>query len=207
MAKKQDTFYFDTFEGCAQHAVDAAAILRRCITEYDPDNLSPVIEEIHRTEHDADRKKHDMMNALAKAFITPIERDDIMVLSQCLDEVVDKIEDVVLRLYCDNIRTIRPEIDEAVAVVEQCCSEMKDMMADFRNFRRSKTLKEKIIRINTLEEKADSIFIQNMRLLHTSETEPLEIIVWRDIYRYLEQVTDACEHVADVCERVIMYNT
>ena len=207
MAKKQDTFYFDTFEGCAQHAVDAAAILRRCITEYDPDNLSPVIEEIHRTEHDADRKKHDMMNALAKAFITPIERDDIMVLSQCLDEVVDKIEDVVLRLYCDNIRTIRKEMFEVVDIVEKCCNELLEMMKDFADFKHSKTLKERIININTLEEDADKVFIRNMHQLHTTVENPLEIIVWRDVYRYLEQCADACEHVADACERVLMNNT
>ncbi len=207
MAKKQDTFYFDTFAGCAQHAVDASKILRKCIDSYDPDNLAAILDEIHTTEHDADMKKHDMMNVLAKAFITPIERDDIILMSQCLDEVVDKIEDVVLRLYCDNVRSIRQEMLAAVDVVEQCCLEMKDMMEDFRNFRKSKTLKARIININTLEEKADKIFIDNMRKLHTSETEALEIIIWRDVYRYLEQCTDACEHVADVCERVLMNNT
>ena len=207
MAKKQDTFYFDTLTACAAHAVEASQILRRCITDYDPDNLSSMLDEIHKVEHDADMKKHEMMNVLARAFITPIERDDIILLSQCLDEVVDKLEDVVLRLYCDNIRSIRPEMVEAVDVVEKCCAEMELMMVDFRNFRHSKTLKDRIITINTMEEEADRIFISNMRKLHTSETSPLDIIIWRDVYRYLEQCADACEHVADVCERVLMNNT
>ena len=64
-------------------------------------------------------KKHEVVNVLMKAFITPIERDDIMLLSQCLDEVVDKIEDVVLRLYCDNIRSIRPEMIGVVDIIEE----------------------------------------------------------------------------------------
>ena len=207
MAKKQDTFYFDTFRACAQHAVDASMTLRKCITNYDPDNLGAILDEIHNTEHDADMKKHELMNVLAKAFITPIERDDIVLLSQCLDEVVDKIEDVVLRLYCDNVREIRPEMLDAVDVVERCCSEMLLMMEDFSNFRHSKTLKERIIRINTMEEEADKLFIENMRKLHTSETDTLKIIVWRDVYRYLEQCADACEHVADACEKTVMSNT
>ena len=182
MAKKQDTFYFDTFAACAAHAVEASQILRRCITDYDPDNLSSMLDEIHKVEHDADMKKHEMMNVLARAFITPIERDDIILLS-------------------------RPEMVEAVDVVEKCCAEMELMMVDFRNFRHSKTLKDRIITINTMEEEADRIFISNMRKLHTSETSPLDIIIWRDVYRYLEQCADACEHVADVCERVLMNNT
>ena len=207
MAKKQDTFYFDTFAACAAHAVEASQILRRCITDYDPDNLSSMLDEIHKVEHDADMKKHDLINVLVKAFITPIEREDIMLMSQCLDEVVDKLEDVVLRLYCDNVRSIRPDMAESVDVVERCCKEMLLMTEDFADFRHSKTLKERIININTMEEEADKLFIASMRRLHTSETDPLEIIIWRDIYRYLEQCADACEHVADACEKVLMNNT
>ena len=207
MAKKQDTFYFDTVISCAEHAVQASKILRKCITDYNPDGLDSVLEEIHKTEHDADMKKHELMNVLSKAFITPIERDDIILLSQCLDEVVDKLEDVVLRLYCDNVRVIRPEMLDAVDVVEKCCTEMRVLMDDFSDFKHSKTFKGRIITINTLEEEADRIFISNMRKLHTSETNTLEIIIWRDIYRYLEQCADACEHVADACEKAFMNNT
>ena len=97
MAKKQDTFYFDTFTSCAEHAEEASRILRKCIDNYDPDNLSGSLDEIHKVEHDADMKKHELINVLAKAFITPIEREDIMLMSQCLDEVVDKLEDVFVK--------------------------------------------------------------------------------------------------------------
>lgn len=207
MARKQDSFYFDTFTACAEHAVEASRLLRRCIADYDPDNLELILREIHETEHAADMKKHELMNVLAKAFITPIEREDIMLLSQCLDEVVDKMEDVVLRLYCDNIRSIKPEMIAVVDVLERCCSEMHAMIKEFSNFRHSRTLRDKIIAINTLEEEADALFIHNMRVLHTEETDPIAIIVWRDVYRYIEQCADACEHVADACEKIMMSNT
>ncbi len=207
MAKKQDSFYFDNFVSCAEYAVQATEILRKCISDYNPDGLDSTLSAIHDIEHAADIKKHEVVNVLMKAFITPIERDDIMLMSQCLDEVVDKIEDVVLRLYCDNIRSIRPEMIAVVDIIEECCSEMKLMMEDFRDFRHSKTLKERIIKINTLEEDADKAFISNMRKLHTTEENPFEIIIWRNVYHYLEQCADACEHVADVCERILMSNS
>ena len=207
MARKQDSFYFDTFTACAEHAVEASRLLRRCIADYDPDNLELILREIHETEHAADMKKHELMNVLAKAFITPIEREDIMLLSQCLDEVVDKMEDVVLRLYCDNIRSIKPEMIAVVDVLERCCSEMHAMIKEFSNFRHSRTLRDKIIAINTLEEEADALFIPNMRVLHTEETDPIAISVGRDVYRYIEQCADACEHVADACEKIMMSNT
>ena len=34
-----------------------------------------------------------------------------------------------------------------------------------------------------------------------------EIMVWREIFIYLEKCVDACEHVADTVESVVMKNS
>ena len=47
------------------------------------------------------------MDNLARAFIVPIEREDIASLGDNIDEVVDKLEDVLLRLYINNVQEIR----------------------------------------------------------------------------------------------------
>jgi len=69
------------------------------------------------------------------------------------------------------------------------------------------TLHGLIIEINALEEEGDRLFIDSMRKLHTEEEDPIQIIAWREIYSYLEKCCDACEHVADIVESVIMKNT
>ena len=46
------------------------------LKDFDPDNLTARLAEIHKEEHGADEKKHELMNVLAHAFITPIERED-----------------------------------------------------------------------------------------------------------------------------------
>ena len=83
----------------------------------------------------------------------------------------------------------------------------KEMLEEFPRFKNSKKLHEKIVNINTLEEKADQLFISSMRNLHTTCDDPVMIIVWREIYIYLEKCVDACEHVADTVESVIMKNS
>ena len=75
---------------------------------FDPDELPRHIDEMHSLEHAADTRKHEMLDVLAKAFITPIEREDIIDLSHCIDNMTDKIEDVFLRLYTNNIREMQP---------------------------------------------------------------------------------------------------
>lgn len=207
MGSKQNSFYFDNFIACADYSCKAAQLLDKGMRQFDPAQIGDMIEEMHEVEHAGDEKKHELLNVLAKAFITPIEREDIILLGQNIDEVTDKIEDVLLRMYCNNIKSVRPDALELVAVVIECCNELKEMLEEFPRFKNSKKLHEKIVNINTLEEKADQLFISSMRNLHTTCDDPVMIIVWREIYIYLEKCVDACEHVADTVESVIMKNS
>ena len=207
MAKKQDMFYFDNFCACADYSCQAACLLERTMRDFDPVRIKEKLDEMHAIEHAADVKKHELLNVLVKAFITPIEREDIILLSQNIDEVTDKIEDVLLRLYCNNIQSILPEALDLVSVVIRSCEEMRTLLSDFSDFKRSKQLHDHIVNINTLEEEADELFVSSLRTLHTTSSDPIQIIVWREIYIYLEKCVDACEHVADTVESVIMKNT
>ena len=207
MAKVQDSYYFDTFSACAEDACRAAHLLEAMMQNFQPANIRQELDEIHKIEHSADEKKHELQSVLVKAFITPIEREDIILLSQSIDEITDKIEDVMLRLYCNNVQTIRPDAIEMGAVLIHCCEEVRKLIDEFADLRRSKKLREYIIHINTMEEQADKLFIDSMRRLHTSTSDPIEIISWREIYIYMEKCADACEHVADAVESVIMKNS
>ncbi len=207
MAKKQDAFYFDTFVEAVDCACRAATILDETLHDFNPEKLPQQMNVIHEVEHEADCKKHALMEALAKAFITPIEREDIMLLSQNIDDLVDKIEDVLIRLYCDNVRTIRPDALLTSGLIVKSCSAVRQLMVEFADFKHSKKLRQLIIDINTLEEDADRQFIQSIRDLHVNSSDPMEVFCWHELYRYLEHCVDACEHVADIVEGVIMKNT
>jgi uncharacterized protein len=207
MAKKQDDFYFQNFITCAEFSSQAAHLLKGILSDFHPEETKKRLDELHAIEHAADEKKHELNDKLVKAFITPIEREDIASLSQQIDNLTDKIEEVFIRIYINNVSKIRPEALEMLDIVIRCCEEICGLMREFANFRRSKELKDRIIRINSLEEEADRLYIANMRALHSEEKDVLEIIAWREIYSYLEKCADACEHAADVVEGVVMKNS
>ena len=206
MAKHQDSFYFDTFLACAEDACKAAHLLESTMREYHPESIREKLDEMHAIEHGADEKKHALLNALVKAFITPIERDDIYDLSRNIDDMTDKIEDVLQRLYCNNIQTIRPDALKMTATLIRCTEEVKTLLGKLPDFKRDRTLHEHIITINTMEEEGDRLFLACMRELHETCSDPIEVIAWREVYHYLESCLDACEHVADSVESVIMNN-
>lgn len=207
MAKKNDDFFFQNFIQCADFSLQAASMLKKSFKTFNPALLKEQLDDLHEIEHSADVKKHEMKSALVKAFITPIEREDIMMLSQNIDDVTDCIEDVLLVVYVNNVSVLRTDAIPFTELIIQSCQMLLDTLAEFSDFKKSKTLNQKMINVNSLEEEADKLYIQSMRKLHIESNNPLEIIAWREIYSALEKCTDACEHVADVIEEILMKNS
>ncbi len=207
MAKKQDTYYFDTFISAVDCACEAAAILNETLQNFHPERLGQQMKTIHAVEHRADCLKHDLMEALARAFITPIEREDIVHLIQNIDDLVDQIEEVLIRMYCNNVQAIRPDALQIAQMIVRGCAGVKSVMVELPHFNQSKRLRQHIIDVNTLEEEADALFIQSVRNLHVSCQDPMEVFCWHELYRYMEHCMDACEHVANTVESVVMNNS
>ncbi len=207
MAKKQDSYFFNNFVECAEKSCAAARLLEEIFVKFDSAKLSEYADKMHEIEHSADVKKHELTEALIKTFITPIDREDIAEVSRNVDEMTDKIEDVLIRIYFNRVNTVRPDALELVKIVVKCCDEVHLMLKEFHDFKRSKEMKKHIININSLEEEADKLYIKCMYDLHDPKTDVLEVIAWSDIYTYLEKCSDTAEHIADIVESVAMKNS
>ena len=205
--KKTSYSYFAFFCEMIDCACQASTALNNMFSNYESTNLRQEADVIHQIEHAADLKKHDMMSQLLREFLPPIDREDIVNISHVLDEIVDLIEEVVLSLYMNDIQKCRPDVQPMVALIVKQCEELQKLMAEFENYKKSDKLLESIIVINTLEEEGDRLYLEAMRNLKLTCSDPFEMIAWRDIYSSLEDCSDACEKVADAVEEVVMKNT
>ena len=205
--KKTSYSYFAFFCEMIDCACQASTALNNMFSDFQSKNLRQEADVIHEIEHAADLKKHDMMSQLLREFLPPIDREDIVNISHVLDEIVDLIEEVVLSLYMNDIQKCRPDVQPMVALIVKQCEELQKLMAEFENYKKSDKLLESIIVINTLEEEGDRLYLEAMRNLKLTCSDPFEMIAWRDIYSSLEDCSDACEKVADAVEEVVMKNT
>lgn len=199
--------YFDEFVKLLGYSAQAAKMLDDSLRAYDEERLRSMIMEIHGVEHAADLEKHDMIHRLAREFITPIEREDIMELAQEIDDVTDAVEDVLLRMHMYHIQAIRPEALDFVEVIVKCCDMLVEAMGEFHNYRKSEKLRDCIVEVNRLEEEGDRIYTEAVYRLYDGSTAPIEVMAWTELFDRFEKCCDACEDVADVIESVIMKNT
>lgn len=204
---KSDKFYFDNFVECAALSHKAAVYLVECFENYDPDKIMQMIENMHKIENSADNKKHEMNAALVKAFVTPVDREDLDMLSQQLDDVTDTIEEVLQKFYIYDIKVMRPDAVNFAQNIVKSCELLNSIMAEFSNFKKSKKIHELIVELNNVEEECDKLYLTFMRKLTKSGGDVLEILSWRKIYDCLEECADACEHVSECVGLVVMKNT
>ncbi len=207
MGKKRDYNYYDKFVELVDYSCKSATILNDTLINFNVNTIEKKLEELHNLEHSADLAKHELMHQLAGEFIAPIEREDIVSLSQEIDDITDAIEDVLIKIHMYNVTTIRPEVFEFTKLLTKCCSALKVALEEFHNFKKSSTLKKKLIEVNELEEKGDTLYYNTVFKLYRNCKDPVELLVWTEIYDHLEKCCDACEEVADVIESVVMKNS
>ncbi len=207
MANKANQFYFDNFVAAAEHSCTAANYLLECVENYDAQNIKTMLEQMHTLEHAGDQKKHEMSAALAKAFVTPVDREDLALISQNIDEVTDCIEEILQRFYVNRIQTVLPDAIAFVKELIACCIMMKELLQEFINFKKPAKLHEMIINLSHKEEQCDALYLDATMHIQDHCSDILEILAWREIYNRMEDCADACEHVGDCVETVVMKNT
>lgn len=204
---KEEYCYFTEFINNSEYILASADMLKQTVSNYSVEKLLDNITIVHKLENEADKALHRMRNHLITDFLPPIDREDIVLIGHRLDDIEDYVDEILINFNILNVTYVRDDIVEFVELLIKCCQAVKEALVDFKNFKKAEAVKEKIILINELEEKADKLFEKAMKRLYEEETNPVEIIKWTTIYSCLENTTDACERVADSIEDVIMKNS
>lgn len=206
--KKKATFdYFDSFVRYADAAVAAADCLTAALTDYDPTREEACLAQLHHIEQEADGIKHETIDRLAREFLPPIEREDIAALCRELDNVVDSIEDVLRRVCLYQVKTLRPETMAFCDLLTRCCKALQTLTAELPRFKKSELLRQVVMEINSLEGEGDELHFNTVRALFADAGDHLAVWVWKSIFDAFETCFDACEHVSDVVESVVLKNT
>ncbi|BAU29182.1 hypothetical protein DFP93_11759 [Aneurinibacillus soli] len=148
---------------------------------------------------------HEIIVALNKTFITPLEREDILELANTMDDILDGMEQCASRFEMYNIT----EADEYMITFAQKILESTEEVAKSTKLLNKKKLMDirpHAIKINDIESQCDDLLRICIKELFTKEKDPIKIIQYKELYEVLESISDSCEDVADTLETIIMRN-
>jgi len=193
----RDEQFFDLFKEMADE-IRAAAVMLEALLASDPPDDSRV-DLIKDAEHRCDALTHDTIQRLHRTFITPFDREDLYALATSLDNVMDAIDHAatLVRLY--DIQQVRPGARELARTVTGATDRLH---AALDALAAKKPIHPHAVEINRLENEGDRCYQDAIRKLFAGERDPITIIKWKELFDVLEQITDACEDVANVIEGV-----
>lgn len=198
--------YYDEFIKNVDIAVQISEILKEFIDNYDNSKAKEIEQMVHNLENDADENLHQLLKFLVKDFLPPIEREDIVLLANKIDDAIDCIDETVIDFNIFNIVSLREDIMEFIELTNKLCIIEKDIMIKFKSSKKFDEVNELVIQVNNLEEQGDRLYEKSIRKLF-KEADTLEIIKWEKIYTDLENCFDAFESIADTVSEIVMKNT
>jgi uncharacterized protein Yka (UPF0111/DUF47 family) len=194
--------FFDLFEEAARNAVRAAELLERLLEEW-PDGGADLRAEIVECEHEGDRITHDIVQRLNHSFVTPFDRQDILVLASRLDDIVDFTEEVADFLGLYRIEAPMQQAQEMAVVLRQATRAICTAVPGLRHLH---DIHELTVEVNRLENEGDRLLREAVASLFERGIDPMMVIRWKDIFERLEDAIDATETAANILEGVIIKN-
>ena len=204
---KRDAYYFESFVEQCRFSCEIARRTTELLENFKYEEVKDNLIEIHGIEHAADQKQHEISAHLIKEFIAPLEREDIVLMAQEIDDLTDAIEDIMITCYEYDVKQVDDVVLKYMEMIEKSVEALMELLKRFQNFKKDTTLTQIIIEINKQEEAGDRIYREAMHSLFVSQTDPKILIATRELYKCLENVMDDIEDLANLIETIIMKNS
>lgn len=204
--KPREMVFFDLLEGAAANILDAAQLFDRELRSGDPSRFAELRRQMKDLEHVGDEITHQVIDRLNQTFVTPIEREDILELAHCMDDVADCIDAVCERLVLYRIGTIMPAAMELSSVIVEGAQDLVKLVGSLRRMDNVAEIRTRIRHVHILENKADSLYHGALAQIFESPKDPIELMKWKEILETIEDATDRIERVAQSVGSTVMRN-
>jgi predicted phosphate transport protein (TIGR00153 family) len=198
--------FFDAFSKATTNLVAMSDKFKELL-DADEQSRDAIVRQIHDLEHVGDQITHELFTELSENFITPFDREDIHYLATSLDDVADFINGTASRISLYQLKEIDQVMHGLSSVLNRQVIEIHSAIQNLQQMKNAQRVREAIIRINDLENEADSIFDLAIARLFSEETNAIEMIKKKEILSVLETATDKCEDVANAIESILVKNS
>jgi uncharacterized protein len=195
------TKFFDLLAKLSDNILRGSELMQEMMTKWD--NLSEYSSEIHLIEHRCDDFTHKIVSELNETFITPIDREDIHLLVNSLDNIIDSIDVIANRIH---LYKVKNRIEFGTQMTDILNLQMKLISEVVHKFEDDKEMTSKLTAIRNYETQGDVIFQKALAHLFEFESDVVELIKKKELIELMEKAIDRCQTVAIVIEGILIKN-
>ena len=196
----RDERFFGLFDQAAANNLAGAEALLDLLERYE--DVEAKAAGLKALEHRGDELTRQILHALARTFVTPLDREDITQMAAALDDVMDWTEDVARRLRIYRVRETTDLARQLGRVLVEQCRVLQQTVPLLEDLRHGGAAIEAASdTVHRLENEADDLAVAALGGLFDGATDVpalIERIHWGDLYETLEEATDKAATVADV---------
>jgi predicted phosphate transport protein (TIGR00153 family) len=191
---KEEHFY-DYLESQAGLCLEAANALATFTTG---ESAETVRDACQKVEHQADNFVRQMEDALARTFVTPLDREDLHKLTNELDDVVDLTNLAARSCTVYGVTKPTPEMVKLIHVLVQATAALKTAVPRLRRHAYGELI-EAGRKIRDMEKEADRIFRAAITELFANPAiDAKELLKQKEVLDKTERAIDHCDNVADL---------
>jgi predicted phosphate transport protein (TIGR00153 family) len=196
--------FFELFTRHAQVTLAGAEALRALLKG---DDVQQCCREITKRENEADEITREVLTALRRSFITPLDRGDIKDLITSMDDAIDQMNQTGKIITLFELCSFKQSMQDMGEIIVRAAKLTVDAVALLGSLGKQSSrlhgLTEEIIR---LEEQADQLHDQGRKELFLQQKDAIAFVIGTELYNHLEMVVDRFEDVANEISAIVIEN-
>lgn len=164
-----------------------------------PEDVRDAVQVI---EHHADDLVRKMEEALARTFVTPLDREDLHKLSSELDDVVDLTNLAARASVLYGVSRPTEPMQKLIDTLVSCTSVLKLALPKLRTHSYAQLLDDGR-KLRSLEKEADSVYRAAVSQLFKDPAVDAKVLLReKEVLEDLENAVDHCDDVADTLANI-----
>ena len=203
--KKKTNYFFEQFVVLSQfcnRAIDALIEGMKPVKDIDVEALK---NSVHTIEHASDEQKREIEERLGKEFMTPIDREDIFLLLDAIDDLTDAIDDVSYKMYVHNQTRVPEDGHDMLELARGGVYSVSELLSHLQEVTKKEVIYPLIEKAQYYEEEADHLYEAKVHDIYLKglDRTPDGVII-ETFYSSFEYITDKCRDIAKEVS-IIMY--
>ncbi len=187
----------DQFYGFLERQARIAHQGAQALAEFRPGRaIADVESKVQQLEHEGDKVVHEFEEALQQTFVTPIDREDLQLLSAELDDVLDLTNSAARACALFGVDEPTEPMLQLIDLLVQASAELEAALP-YLSKHDFTALMAASRTIRSLEKDADRVFRSALsRLFHDQSIDAKTLLREKEVLENLEHAIDRCERVA-----------